>query len=226
MNKLLAEIKRSLEELNMGLSGELSMSEKMEALMNALYLDRIPESWESVAYASLRPLGRWVTDLHNRYRQLSDWVTELVLPKVVWLSGFFNPQSFVTAVLQVTARRQKLPLDKMILVTDVTKKQVDQIESAAREGWYISGLSIEGAGWDLAGGVLEDATLKELHPPMPVIHAKASFIDAADFKDCYMCPMYKTQERGATYVCTANLRTKSKPSKWIMAGVALLLDVV
>ena len=42
----------------------------------------------------------------------------------------------------------------------MTKKQVDQIESAAREGWYISGLSIEGAGWDLAGGVLEDATLK------------------------------------------------------------------
>ena len=34
--------------------------------------------------------------------QLSDWTGDLAVPKVSWFPGFFNPQSFLTAVLQVT----------------------------------------------------------------------------------------------------------------------------
>lgn len=45
------------------------------------------------------------------------------LPSVVWLAGFFNPQSLLTAIMQSTARKNELPLDKMCLVCDVTKKQ-------------------------------------------------------------------------------------------------------
>jgi dynein heavy chain len=41
----------------------------------------------------------------------------------VWLGGLFNPQSFLTAIMQTTARRNELPLDKMCLHCDVTKKQ-------------------------------------------------------------------------------------------------------
>lgn len=40
----------------------------------------------------------------------------------VWLGGFFNPQSLLTAIMQSTARRYELPLDKMCLQCDVTKK--------------------------------------------------------------------------------------------------------
>jgi dynein heavy chain len=45
------------------------------------------------------------------------------LPSSVWLAGFFNPQSFLTAIMQSTARKNELPLDKMCLQCDVTKKQ-------------------------------------------------------------------------------------------------------
>lgn len=45
------------------------------------------------------------------------------LPSCVWLAGFFNPQSLLTAIMQSTARRNELPLDKMCLHCDVTKKQ-------------------------------------------------------------------------------------------------------
>lgn len=41
----------------------------------------------------------------------------------------------------------------------------------------------------------------------------------------YQCPVYKTETRGATYVFTAQLRTKLSPQKWILAGVAVILDV-
>lgn len=32
------------------------------------------------------------------------------------------------------------------------------------------------------------------------------------------------RQRGSTYVWTFNLRTKEKASKWILAGVAILLQ--
>lgn len=48
------------------------------------------------------------------------------VPTSVWLSGFFNPQSFLTAIMQSTARKHELPLDKMCLQCDVTKKQKEE----------------------------------------------------------------------------------------------------
>lgn len=44
------------------------------------------------------------------------------VPPSVWLAGFFNPQSFLTAIMQSTARKSELPLDQMCLQCDVTKK--------------------------------------------------------------------------------------------------------
>lgn len=49
--------------------------------------------------------------------------------------------------------------------------------------------------------------------------------DKQDLRNMYECPVYKTRTRGPTYVWTFNLKTKDKPSKWTLAGVALLLQV-
>lgn len=51
----------------------------------------------------------------------------MVVPHSVWLSGLFNPKAFLTAVMQTYARANKLPLDVMRFVTDVTNKTVDQV---------------------------------------------------------------------------------------------------
>ena len=65
---------------------------------------------------------------HSRHAQLASWTADLATPKVTWLPGLFNPQAFLTAVMQVTARKSELPLDKLAVVSDVTKKSVDEIE--------------------------------------------------------------------------------------------------
>jgi dynein heavy chain len=49
--------------------------------------------------------------------------------------------------------------------------------------------------------------------------------DGKEEKGVYQCPVYKTENRGATYVCTAQLKTKVSHQKWILAGVAIILDV-
>lgn len=78
-----------------------------------------PRSWRNLAYPSLRPLGSWLVNLLARVQQLVEWTGDLGVPKVVWLSGLFNPQSFLTAVMQTTARRNDWPLDKTVLLTEV-----------------------------------------------------------------------------------------------------------
>lgn len=101
----------------------------------------------------------------------------------------------------------------------------DCFRLAPREGAMINGLILEGARWDIAMGCIVDSTLKELFPLIPVIHVKAMIKDKQDLRNMYECPVYKIKQRGPTYVWTFNLRTRQKPSKWILAGVAILLNV-
>lgn len=123
MNTLMREIKRSLNELSAGLKGELTITPDMEKLQDALLFDVVPVKWTTLAYPSLFGLQAWFADLILRLRELEGWAADFNLPSSVWLGGFFNPQSFLTAIMQQTARRNGWPLDRMCLNCDVTKNQ-------------------------------------------------------------------------------------------------------
>jgi len=62
---------------------------------------------------------------------------------------------------------------------------------------------------------------------MPVVNCRAAPVLADAKKDAgvYMCPVYKTELRGPTFVVAAQLKTKQPPAKWTLAGVAIILDV-
>ena len=49
--------------------------------------------------------------------------------------------------------------------------------------------------------------------------------DKAEGGTEYPCPLYRTRQRGETYVWTLQLRTKDRPDVWVRAGVCLLLQV-
>lgn len=106
----------------------------MEDLSNALFLDTVPESWNKRAYPSLSGLSAWFSDLQLRIKELESWSSDFQLPAAVWLAGLFNPQSFLTAIMQQMSRKNEWPLDRMCLQCDVTKKSREDIGSAPREG--------------------------------------------------------------------------------------------
>jgi dynein heavy chain len=227
MNALVHEIVRSLLELELGFKGDLQMSDPMEQLMHDLFFDRVPGPWGDLAFPSLRPLGGWLANLQDRIAQLGEWVANpMDVPAVTWLSGLFNPQSFLTAISQVTAQRNNMELDKLVIATDVLKRQVDDIDSNSRDGAYIHGLFLEGARWDMGGSILDTSKPKEMVCAMPVINCKAIMREKAETSNSFSCPTYKTQQRGPTYVFSATLRTKAKSEKWVMAGVVLVMDVI
>ena len=127
MNVLLHEMVRSLDELDKGLNGALNMSEPMEDLATALSIQQVPGrnpfakcSWEKIAWWSKKTLLPWFNDMIRRVEQLVAWEAELVMPQCLWYPGLFNPMSFNTAIMQVTARNTKQALDRMTTETHVT----------------------------------------------------------------------------------------------------------
>lgn len=128
MNILMNELKRSLHELELGLKGELTISSIMEGLMQSLFMDQVPESWTKLAYPSLLGLQSWFADLQMRLHELEGWVADFRMPSSIWLGGFFNPQSLLTAIMQQTARKNSWALDRMCLNCDVTKKTKEEIK--------------------------------------------------------------------------------------------------
>jgi dynein heavy chain len=128
----------------------------------------------------------------------------------------------------VTAQKNQWELDKLVTWTDVTKKvAIDEIDSQSRDGAYIIGLSIQGARWDIQGMNLERSKPKEMFCKMPVINVRALAADKVDISQgIFMCPTYKTVSRGPTFVFCAQLKTKAPPGKWVLAGVAMIMDAV
>merc|ERR1712178_314256 len=103
------------------------MTTAMEDLITAISLNQWPGRnpfsacmWEKCAWPSMKNLMSEFADMLLRYQQLATWSTDLVTPFSLWLPGLFNPTSYLTAVMQVTAREEGMPLDKMCIHTQIT----------------------------------------------------------------------------------------------------------
>jgi len=146
---------------------------------------------------------------------LHEWTEDAETPAVLWISGLFNPMSYLTAIMQVTARAENLPLDDISLRTEVKNSfDIGDFPNFAPQGAYVNGLFLEGAGWELGRGeeqgYLVDMQLKELHPIVPIIHVTAIRRANVQTIAIYDCPVYQTTIRGPTYVFCAGLQLESE----------------
>jgi dynein heavy chain len=230
MNILLQAIRQSLTELELGISGALNVSDGMELLSKNLQGNKVNPRWAKFAYPSLKGLSAWFADLVQRVDQLMAWTTALSLLKSLWVAGFFNPMSFLTAVMQVNARTKLLPLDFMVNRCCFSNMyEMSEIQNAPAEGVYVHGFFMEGAGWEEGKGedegYITDAKLKDLHPLMPICNVFAVHINDMSWDGMYGCPVFVTSERGATFVFLANVRMEPDDTdvRWILAGAALML---
>ncbi len=184
-------------------------------------------SWESST------LGFWFTEFLEKNAQFSKWIFT-ARPNVFWMTGFFNPQGFLTAMRQEVTRAHKgWALDCVILHNEVTKMMKDDVSQPPEEGVYVHGLFLDGAGWDRRGAKLVEPPPKVLFTPLPVIHLFAvNSSDHTPDSKLYLCPVYKKPCRtDLTYITAVGLRTPLYPAHatipdyWVMRGVALLCDI-
>lgn len=115
----------------------------------------------------------------------------------------------------------------MYIQTDITKKAIEEVDGNPKDGAYCFGFILEGARWDVAGGYVEESKPKEMFSVIPVVYCKALPLptEGKEDKTIYQCPAYKNEDRSATYVFTAQLKTRQPPRKWVLAGVAIIMDV-
>lgn len=104
----------------------------------------------------------------QRIEQLARWIED-TYPRVYWLSGFTYPTGFLTAVLQTTARKASVPIDTLSFEFSIINLDEKEILMPPKEGVYVKGLFLEGAGWDFENGCLCEPEPMELIVPMPIL---------------------------------------------------------
>uniref|UniRef100_A0A803W400 Dynein axonemal heavy chain 8 n=1 Tax=Ficedula albicollis TaxID=59894 RepID=A0A803W400_FICAL len=225
MQKVITVVRTSLNDLKLAIEGTIVMSENLRDALDNMYDARIPQVWRRVSWES-STLGFWFTELLERNAQLSNWIFH-GRPKVFWITGFFNPQGFLTAMKQEATRAHKdWALDKVAIHNDVLKLTREEIILPPSEGVYIYGLYLEGAGWDKRRSILIESTPKILFVQLPVLHMYA--IDSTKPRDpkLYVCPLYKKPKRtDLNFITEVFLKTGKSPDHWILRGVALLCDI-
>lgn len=127
------------------------------------------------------------------------------------------------------AKEKGSELNKLYINTIVLKYLYwEENLPECKEGAYTFGFQVEGARWDNSVGQLDESLPKKSFSVVPVVNCQACPIneDGKVEKNIYECPVYQTELRGKDFIFMALLRTPKYPAaKWIIAGVAIILDV-
>nr|XP_054361159.1 dynein axonemal heavy chain 5 [Mirounga angustirostris] len=224
MQRLLTLVRSTLTELKLAVDGTIIMSEDLGDALDCMFDARIPAQWKKASWVS-STLGFWFTELLERNCQFTSWVFN-GRPQCFWMTGFFNPQGFLTAMRQEITRANKgWALDNMVICSEVTKWMKDDISAPPTDGVYVYGLYLEGAAWDKRNMKLTESKPKVLFELMPVIRIYAENNTLRDPR-FYSCPIYKKPVRtDLNYITAVDLRTAQVPEHWVLRGVALLCDV-
>jgi len=240
LQKVIAKVKSMLTQMLLAIKGEVVMTLEMQRALNAIYTAHVPPSWTHTVsgdeFSWLLPtLGLWFMSLGSRDEQNRKWLNA-GRPNSFWLTGFFNPQGFLTAMKQEVTRKHKAnewALDDMVYHSEVTSFDDSKaVRSAPAEGVYIHGLFVDGAGWSKVEGSIVESEPKKLFAPLPVlmVTAKTKQLALKDKKQMfdplgpYECPCYKYPARTDRYlIFMVSLRTtKQEPLHWGLRGLALL----
>merc|ERR1719335_469055 len=94
-------------------------------------------------------LANWMAHFQRRFSQYNQWVKSGE-PKCMWLSGLHIPETYLAALVQQCCRAKKWALDRSSLFTKTTKyATVEDVPKKPEFGAYVTGLYLEGAGWDI-----------------------------------------------------------------------------
>ena len=226
MQKIMSEVRESLGQLLLAIDGTIIMSDKLRDCFDQMFDARVPNSWAQISWNSAT-LGFWFTELLMRQAQFYTWVFD-GRPLGFWMTGFFNPNGFITAMRQEVTRAHKgWALDSVICANEVTKMQhKEDITEGPKEGVYIYGLFLDGAGWNKSDTRLCEQHPKVLYVGLPVMLMYAiNSIGGRDTRQ-YDCPIYRKPRRtDQEYICMVDLKTNTNPDHWTLRGCALLCDI-
>merc|ERR1711988_1156814 len=243
INVIIKLYRITLKNLKLAVAGTIIMGTDLIEALDNIFDARPPPRWVAKSWVS-PTIGLWFQSFMTRVQQLKDWMSK-GKPPCFWLTGFFNPNGFLTATMQDVARRHSgWALDEVVMLSEPTKNDYKDVRQPPEEGVYIYGLWIDGAGWDKKRVCLVDQAPKTLFYELPVTlitgvqyTEKKSGWGFGDPKltsgkvdmNKYSAPLYMYPRRctGAlgTYIDQIDLGAGGEPPmKWCLRGVCLLLQ--
>ena len=243
LQAVIAKVKFQLSQLRLAIKGEVVMTGELQACLDSMADAAAPKGWIYTLTGDefswiLPTLGLWFSSLMARDDQDRTWLNN-DRPPCFWLTGWFNPTGFLTAMKQEVTRKHKADkwaLDDVLYRTEVTQlERVEQVRSRPPEGVYVHGLFLDGAAYDKKDQILVESEPKKLIVSLPILFVSGLVKDesAKRRKELfgahgpYECPVYKYRPRTdrffvffVTLKCTADKDCKH----WGLRGTALLTN--
>jgi dynein heavy chain len=238
---VIRRVRSMLDQMVLAIKGDVVMTKELQDAMVDLNEAKVPKPWlftpTGDEFSWLFPgLGQWFNSFAVRDDQFRVWLDGSV-PNAFWMTGFFNPQGFLTAMKQQTTRdnaKSSWALDDVEYQTEVLdSERLEQISSPPDTGAYFYGLLLDGARWNKKKGSLAESEPKVLIAELPVMHVMAvrypkdsegNSIKPASELAKYECPLYRYTARTARYIVfSPRIETKDHHADhWVLRGVACL----
>jgi len=122
-------VRKTMVDMIEAIDGNISMTPEIVDSINAVFDFRVPRKWQydptgaEISWLTVS-LSGWIKGLLDRHHQLNSWIAK-ERPPSFWLTGFFNPQGFLTAMKQEVTRQRKTSnwsLDEVQYTSEVGKE--------------------------------------------------------------------------------------------------------
>lgn len=145
------------------------LTPQLEHALECILVNRIPEQWQKISYASDKSFALYFDDFCARLKWIQQWWLSMEMPTTYWLSAFFNPRQFIEAIKLNYARNYEVAIEDIKM--DTTAVDGTSTDCVA-DGAYVHGLFLEAAHWN--GTFVEEQIKQQPIEIFPMIHIKVN----------------------------------------------------
>ncbi|CAN0004200.1 unnamed protein product [Laminaria digitata] len=203
--------------------GTALLTPAIQATGGSLISGKVPPDWSSLWEGPETPQA-WLTAMARKRASLSRWEAAVargdLLDRPVDLSNLFNPNTFLNAVRQQTARLAGCSMDALALVSSWDK---GRLRSAVLPV-TVEGLRLQGAAF--SGGTLHQQSPNDPElagvPDVTLAYVHKEETRPYQADQAIETPLYFSLDRERLLV-EISMPTNEPQDNWILAGVALFL---
>ncbi|CAG5130195.1 unnamed protein product [Candidula unifasciata] len=217
--ELLQSVQNDLHVLNKAANGLITLTPKMQFMLQDICNDDIPATWLQTTFATCSSLKSWILELPTRISYVKNcWVQ---CPVILSLNMFLRPDKLLWAILKTFAQQDFKEITDIFLDFQVMPQGLSPISPPDR-GVYLDGLQLKNASWDSIKSVLSENTLcSHKEHLFPVLWAKPCR---------YLCPAYSARDsqlhNDQNIFWTIPLASLKSPTFWSQKRVAFTLSAV
>jgi len=224
-HSLARRVHASMESINKVLKGSELLSSSVQQEAQALISGEPPDGWVEDWEGPPAP-ARWLQLLQHKTVAIDGWreavASGALLSNPVNLNALLRPATFLMALRQQTARKAGVSMDKLKLVCGWDSSANFK---AAALPCGLTGLLLQGATFSgqLADGQADTPTVVSL-PQCRIAFVPSDAPDAYPESSCVKIPVYEALDRTALLMELGLPCRPGEQSKWILAGVGILLS--